>query len=168
MKKYICIGMIMLLLTGCGTAATFETLGDEYLPADPAAHRSVALELPEEAAAVASSSQLGQMYLCDGYDLLIQTMPSGNIDGTIRAVSGFDREDLTVIRVKTGDADRYEFVWTAAGESGDQVGRAVVLDDGYYHYVLTAMAAAAKAGSLHNQWDGIFRSFSLEDQTPES
>jgi hypothetical protein len=51
------------------------------------------------------------------------------------------------------------------GESGQLVCRAAVLDDGNYHYCLTAVAPAANAGELSEQWNALFASLRLEDKT---
>ena len=60
------------------------------------------------------------------------------------------------------NAKRYVCVWTAVGENGNQVGRLAVLDDGAYHYILTAMAEESIAGKLSGEvWDDVFSSFRL-------
>jgi len=47
---------------------------------------------------------------------------------------------IQVIKTAQDTYERYDFVWTAAGEDGLQTGRACILDDGNYHYALSAMA----------------------------
>ena len=60
-----------------------------------------------------------------------------------------------------GECDCYEFVWTAATDFGEQVGRAMILDDGSYHYTLTAMAPAEKAANYQEIWNGLFETFGI-------
>ena len=50
------------------------------------------------------------------YEILVETMASGDLDATLRSLTGYTADRLTVIRTQQNDADRYDFVWTAAGE----------------------------------------------------
>ena len=56
---------------------------------------------------------------------------------------------------------RWDWVWTAAGEGGDAVGRAAVLDDGVYHYCVSVMAEAGEAGALETQWSALMGSIEV-------
>jgi hypothetical protein len=58
--------------------------------------------------------------------------------------------------------ERYEFVWTSAVDGGEQIGRATILDDGDYHYVLSATVGAELIEEYQEIWNGIFESFYLE------
>lgn len=164
MKKWW-MGCIMILLvfsaSGCGAVETFETVADAYGDAAPAELRAVMLKLPEEAAAPTSDSEQGQLYLCENYEITLQTMEAGDLNRSIQTVSGYTQDVLTVVQTEQADVRRYEFVWTAAGEGGDQLCRGAVLDDGNYHYVLTAQADAQDAGELRQTWSEIFNSFGL-------
>ena len=160
-------GMILvtaaLLLTGCGAAETFETVGDIWAAAETSVPaRQVRLTLPEEAAAAAGTGDGETVYQCDGYELTSEVLSGGDLRRTVKAVSGFEPERLTILKTDRHGVNRYDFVWTAAGEEGEQVGRAAVLDDGRYHYVLTVQADAARSGQLAETWNQLFSGFSLE------
>lgn len=160
MKRYLLIGLLALLLTGCSEPKSFETMSDVYYEPDRAA-ATISVALPEEAAvSVMEHPTAGSIYLCDGYCVTVQTLPAGDLDATLREVTGFERENLTVMERTEGNERRYECVWAAAGEGGEQVGRAVVLDDGNYHYALTVMADAEEAGDMTTTWQQIVDSFS--------
>lgn len=152
---------VALLLSGCGATETFETVADVPVAGTPADHRAVSLALPDGASTPVSDSEYGMLYLCDGYEITVQTMDGGDLERTIRAVSGYDRDDLTVMQTQTQGFERYDFVWAAAGEDAQQIARAAVIDDGFYHYVLTAQADASDASNLRSTWNGIFASFAL-------
>ena len=83
------------------------------------------------------------------------------MEKTIQDISGYSSEELTVMQTSDGDFTRCEFVWTTAGESGDQVGRAAVIDDGSSHYVLSVMADAEVTQQYKEIWNGMFESFTL-------
>ena len=151
-----------LFLTGCGMAETFETVGDDLLQPVMGQIRQIDLDLPESAAApVMNEDDGGKLYLCDGYVLTVQTLDGGDLNRTVRNLSGFSVEDITILETHTQGIKRYDWVWSAAGEGGDQVGRAVVLDDGSHHYCVTVMADEQTAGSLDDQWTRLFATVAL-------
>ena len=56
---------------------------------------------------------------------------------------------------------RYEFVWVSAGERGDRLGRAVILDDGDYHYCMSVLRDADATEMSQVVWSDVFNSFAL-------
>ena len=63
-----------------------------------------------------------------------------------------------MIQTRQDGKDRYDFVWSAAGETGERLGRGAIVDDGNYHYCLSAMR---DPGDTEIPWRDIFSSFSL-------
>lgn len=164
MKKLCCVFLVMVMLSGCGTQSAFETIGDMLDMPVIAIKRDLQLQLPKEATApVLQSEDGGKLYLCDGYTLTVQTLSAGDLDRTMREVTGFSREQLTVMETDQKDYHRYECVWSAAAEEGEQVARSVILDDGYYHYAVTVMADFATAGELSQPWKDLLGSVTLSD-----
>lgn len=161
--RFVCLVLCGLLLAGCASAEVFETVAD--IPAEPviAPQMQIRVELPQDAAVcVMDDGEGAKMFLCDGYSLWIQTLPGGDLDRTVRTVSGFDRQGLQILERQDGQDRRYEWVWSSAGEAGDQLCRAVVLDDGEHHYCMAAMTAAEDAASLRDELDQVFASFGVE------
>ena len=143
MKKIGFVFLAALLLAGCSQVETAETVADVWEePISVAAPREVRLELPGEAVACAMESDTGRLYFGDGYEVMVQTLTGGDLNGTIRELTGFDREDITLIQTQAESPQRWEFAWAVAGEGGERVGRGVVLDDGNYHYCLTVLQDA--------------------------
>ena len=163
MKKLWLSLALLGLLTGCGAQESYETVADVPVQPVSAAMQQILLDLPEDVAApVLETPEGGALYVCDGYELWVQTLPGGDMARTVKAVSGFAPEDLTVLEQQAEGVKRYDFAWTSAGEQGARIGRAAVLDDGNYHYVLTAMCDALDAGELRGAWDTAFQSLSLD------
>lgn len=160
MKKWGIWFLLPLLLCGCGQEETFETIADEQVLSVMATPGQIQVDLPEDAVAPVLESEGEQIYLCDGYDILIEVKPAGDLTGTIRELSGREKEKLTVMETQWQNVTRYEFVWAAAGENGDRLGRAVVLDDGDYHYCMSVLRDAEGKDS-QIVWDQVFSSFSL-------
>ena len=134
---------------------------DEMVMPASAQPRKILLTLPEETLLPAMETDHGTLYLCDGYDVATQTMESGDLDATVRTISGFGMEELTIMQTKADDYTCYEFVWTAATDLGQQVGRAMILEDADYHYAICAVAPEKDAEEYQQIWNGIFDSVTI-------
>ncbi len=161
MKKYLWMLFPVLLLCGCNAQETVETISDEILLPVMAQPRDISVELPGETALPVVENDAGRIYLCDEYEIVLQTMDAGDLSRTIQTLSGMEREQLTVMETMSDDVTRYEFVWTSAGEQGEQLGRGVVLDDGTYHYCLSVLRSTEKADKSQINWNRVFQSFHL-------
>lgn len=162
MKKLWMILPLILLLTGCKAAKDLETVADEYVIPESQVPCSVFLALPEEAAlAVMDCPDGSKLYQCDGYTVLVQTLEGGDLGRSIRAVTGLDKQALTILKQKQGDLHRYSFSWAAASEGAQQICRGILLDDGITHYAVTVMADYTLAGVLDKQWQQLLGSAHL-------
>ncbi len=161
--KRICAALAaVFLLCGCAATPTFENLEDVYAPQE-VPQKQIQCALPKDAASQAIQNQQGSLYLCEDYEITLQTMAGENLDQTLKSLTGFGADSLTVMETQAGDYTRYECVWTAAGEGGDAVGRTAVLSDGSYHYCLSVMAPQEKVADLRQVWQDLFDSFTLTD-----
>ena len=162
MKKIAMVLLLPLLLSGCGAKETLETVADD-IPLQPvlAQPAEISVRLPDNAVSPVLESDSEQVYFCEDYEISIETRSSGDLGGTITALTGFDPEKLTIMHTATDGVDRYEFVWVSAGERGDRLGRAVVLDDGSYHYCMTVLRDAENPKMSQVVWSDVFSSFSL-------
>lgn len=159
--KIITMMILALLLSGCARAETYETVTDEAAQSILAQPREIFFDLAQEPVLPAMESDSGTLYLCGDFDVVVHTCQSGDMQNTVREVCGFLPEELTVIRIEEVDVDRYEFVWTSATDLGQEIGRATVLDDGNYHYILSATVDAELIEEYQEIWNGIFESFHL-------
>ena len=112
MKKMLWIVLAGLLLTGCSQAPAAETVMDVLEEPVLAQPREVRLELPGETVACAMESDSGRLYLGDGYEVMVQTLPGGDLDATIRSLTGFSREDITVMQTGELTCDAEDGVGT--------------------------------------------------------
>ena len=160
MKKY-CFLLAALLLCGCTSRETFETISDEIVAPVMAQPREISVRLPDNAVAPVLDSEGRQIYISEQYEIAIETLSSGDLNATVQTLSGYDKDKLTVMETQWEDVTRYEFVWVSTGERGDRLGRAVILDDGQYHYCLSVLRDAATAESCQVVWSDVFNSFTL-------
>ena len=161
MKKTILFLALALLLAGCGTEETWETVSDEWAQPVMAQPGDILVDLPGETAMPAMEGDSGRMYLAEDYEIYLQTLEAGDLEKTVQTLSGYEKEDLTVMHIQSQGISRYEFVWTCAGENGDRIGRAVVLDDGNYHYTMTVLRDADTTETSQIVWNDVFASFAL-------
>ena len=161
MKKWIVWITVFLMLTGCGAEPAMETVADVMaMPAVPEP-RAIAVALPGETSMPAMESDAGRSYMASDYEICIQTVTGGDLDATVQTMSGFSADELTLVTTQSGDLKRHDFVWAAAGEGGDLLGRGVILDDGIYHYTMAVLRNAHPADGSAVVWDGVFSSFRL-------
>lgn len=162
MRIVILMAVALLLLAGCGAPEEFETMLDVSYEQPVQTAAAIDLALPEEAAACfVGDPQAGTVYLCTDYTVSVVTLPGGDLDATLRTVTGFGADRLQPVQVYDGESKRYHCAWTAVGEGTEQTCRAVILDDGAYHYALTVMADSEKAGELQPAWQQLMDSFGL-------
>lgn len=158
MKRWLCCLLPVLMLCGCGAEETLETVADEWMVPAMAQPREVALRLPENLVMPVLEDADRKMYLGKDYEIMVETMASGDLDATLRSLTGYTGNRLTVIKTGQDDVERYDFVWTAAGEQGERLGRGTILDDGDYHYCLTVLRDEDEALVV---WQDVFESFAL-------
>lgn len=160
MKKWLMTVLCVLVLAGCAQPEDLETVNDTYVIPEIPEAQQVGFWLPE-GAALSVSEGTGELYLCDDFTALVQVFSSGDLDATLRSVTGYGKEKLELLGWKTEQGQRWECAWVSAGEAGDQIARTLILDDGNYHYTLTLQAEAEKGGELADAWNEIFRTFEL-------
>ena len=165
MKTWLKMGiaLLALMLSACGPEETpvLETVGQDACEqqAKPAAG-NMELMIPEEAVAEAmADGSGGELYTWDDHTLQLQTLESGDIRRTVESLTGFDYDSLTVMASKKGDLTYYQTVWSAAGEEGTLLGRALIADDGYYHYCVSLLSPeTSDSGEVY---DRICATFSV-------
>ena len=159
----ITVAVLALVLSACGPEETpvFESVGEQAYEQEsrPVAGR-IALMIPEEAVSEAMADGLGgALYTWEDHTLQLQTLDGGDIRRTVESLTGFDYDDLTVMASKKGDLMYYRTVWSTAGEEGTMLGRALIADDGYYHYCVSLLSPEdSDSGEVY---DRLCASFSV-------
>lgn len=163
MKKLIVLCLLAALLTGCKAQETFETVEDLPVVETTAVAQQFFVALPEDAATPTFQSETEEIFACEDYSISKQILESGDLERTFQTLTGKNREDLEVIQTAQETHDRYDFVWTSAGEEGLQLGRACILDDGNYHYTLTTMTREESFDEVRETIQDMFDSCKLLD-----
>lgn len=162
MKKIAACLLFALLLSGCAAEETFETIADELVVEVMAQPREISVQLPDNAVTPVMDGDSAQIFLSSDYEILMETLPAGDLNATVQAVSGYGKDRLTILSTRQDDITRHEFVWACAGEEGDRLGRAVILDDGHYHYCMSVLRDAETKEESQIVWSEVFNSFALK------
>lgn len=159
--KIVVLAILAALLCGCAGQEVYETVADEQLVPVIAQPGQITVKLPGEAALPVMENDSGRLYLCQDYEIALQTLAGGDVDGTLRTLTGYGREELTVLETLRSDMPCYEFTWACAGEGGDRIGQGILIDDGSYHYCMTVLWDAEKTRSGQTVWSEVFASFDV-------
>ena len=158
MKRWVWMMVLSVLLCGCKAEETLETVNDEWVVPAMAQPREISVRLPDNVVVPVMEQDGRKLYMGQNYEILLETLAAGDLNDTIRTISGFEKDHLTVLETCQADTERYDFVWTTTGEYGVRLGRAVVLDDGNYHYCMTVLRDAEESIVV---WQDVFSSFAL-------
>lgn len=161
MKKCCIMLVLAFVLCGCGAEETFETISDEIVASVMAQPREISVRLPDNAVSPVLESDTRQVYMSDEYEIVIETLASGDLNATMQALSGYSKDQLTIMETQQQNVTRFEFVWASAGEKGERLGRAVILDDGDYHYCMSVLRDAENTEKTQIVWSDVFNSFTL-------
>jgi len=162
MKKWLMGVTLMLVAVLCGcNGELYEVVGDVSTIEPDITPQKVRFEVPKDENITVMNTDKGVLYLGENYDISLQICPSGNLDQTMRAVTGYSRKQLAITELSEKNVDRYVCAWSAVSDEGELVGRCTILDDGRFHYCLTVLVKADMAGELRNTVDAVFADYSL-------
>ena len=163
MKK-LWILVLCVFLAGC-SQPVLETVSDIYETAPPAPYKQMILQLPSDASVQTMERSTGSsLYQGQNYWIATEVFPAGDLTGTLLSATGYDPENLQIFQTRQPDGIHYDCVFTSSSEAGDMVGRVCVVDDGQYHYVLTAMVSEESARSLqYGELSHLFDAFHVAD-----
>ncbi len=140
MKKLLWLLVLMVAFSACAEEAdpVFETVADAIVPAAVEA-KPIFVWMPNEAAAQTMAAE-GECYTWGQCELRVQTLDGGDIRRTMEALTGQKAEKLTVMEYERQGLQMYQTVWSMTGEEGITLGRAMVADDGHYHYCISLLS----------------------------
>ena len=140
MKKLVFLLVLMMCLCGCtDETPVMETVDDGIVEPVAAEPKPMAVWLPEGAAAQTMAGA-GECYTWGECELRLQTLDGGDIQATLRQLTGLSPDRLTVMEYERDGLQLYQTVWSATGEEGINLGRCMVADDGEYHYCLSLLS----------------------------
>lgn len=159
-KLWVLLPMLFALM-GCGQETVWETVGDTVLMTGAPVKQEISVTLPEDTVLPVMETDGGQLYMCRDFDVMVQTLDGGDLNRTIMEVSGKALSDLTVMETAQQDLRSYSFLWTAGTDTGETVNRCRILDDGNYHYAVTAQIPVEKEPEYREIITGMLETVTL-------
>lgn len=165
MKKGICLLLVLMLLSGCASEPVYETLGDVWENTEPvAAPGQIELALTDEAQMEAMESSDGaKVYRYGISEIRTEILTSGDLAATLSRITGMDCDMLTVIQREQDGMAIYETAWSVMGDEGMTLARAMVADDGAYHYCVSVIIPEEQAQQVSQVFQTIIDSVSITD-----
>ena len=167
MKKFLLLALCLALLSGCAAQSVWETVDDE-LPAIPAGGMEdaylVSIDVPDDAVAAAGSDDGASTCYEQpegDYEISVQTLLCSGADSAVRRLSGFEPEQLDVLRTTRFGLPEYQFAWYASGDEGGRLCRADVLCDWPYSYTVTFSVREECAAAYQAAAQQVFESICL-------
>ncbi len=162
MKKWFCILLAFLFMSGCGgPQPVMETVTDDmaqtvsYQP-----EYEILIYIPQDVT-VLSEDAAGtwEVYLHkDGdYRIETKTLFADTAQSAIRQITGLNAEELTVLETKRFDLPEYRFVWFSEGSNH----RADLVQDGEQFYCVIFSTAEAVGNSCKEIMTQVFASFGI-------
>lgn len=155
-----------VLLSGC-TAQTPELLivkdEVETFP-DSAVKYSIRVELPDGMTeAVSGGAYDERIYESeDGtYFVVTQILRGCRAEDAIRQMTGYDPENLGMIRTESSSVPEYRFSWCANGENGILTCSGIVAEDDAYCYCLSFCAEEQYAKACASAREQVMSGFGL-------
>lgn len=154
------------ILTGCAAQRTWETVNDT-LPVHTLQQKkacAVSFEVPQDAVAAASSAG-GAVRLyehADGdYEIAAQTIIGSSLDSVVQQLSGFEAEQLQILKTTRFGLPAYQFAWYTSGDEGGKLCRAGLIVDDPYCYAVTFCVRESCGAVYDDVADRVFASISL-------
>jgi hypothetical protein len=163
MRKWL-VGLFLLLsamLCSCTNAEDFEVISDTVVDFQMQEPAKVKLKIPDDAALSVMGSGDRLSYEGDHYQIIVQTLSSGDLDETLQIITGYSKKHLNPMKLTEENYNKYLCAWSAVSEEGEIVGRCAVLDDGRYHYCLSVLVGAQISGEMREEIDALFANYSL-------
>lgn len=167
MKHWVWIP-VLLLLCGCSTPV-WETVDD--LQPETAVSRQVQLfelqlQLPEQVQLLAADDA-GSLWATADSELEIEqrVFLTTDPDSAIRAISGFTKEQLTVLQTTRQGLPEYQFAWVSQTDRGARLYRADLILDGFTCYAVVCSSLEDSGEQYAFQARQVFSSLHLQKQT---
>lgn len=178
MKKGTILGLGLAVLLGLGgcagqTPVSWETVGDDIpvMATESKLTYQITFSVPEDAVRETLGGMDGTAYYTgkDGdYELIAQRLEADSLETVVKSLTGFRLDQLSPIRQREFDMDRYDFSWATTDEDGERVCRAAVLDDGGIYYAVTFSVEEESAKDCVDKMDSVFSTIGLQTEGTDS
>lgn len=166
MKRWTCLILLVLGLTGCTVSApAWETvedpLGRQTAMVRDGAY-TMAFDVPTGAAACVVGEGVQVYAQREGdYVITAQMLYASGVDSVIRRLTGLEPEQVQLLKTRRFGMEEYQFAWYAPGDEGGRLMQAAVLMDDLHGYALTFGVREGAGVSYADEVRQVFSSFNL-------
>lgn len=163
--RLICALGVLVLLTGCAKPV-WETVDDEVTVLPTALWQETAYEIQlglPQGLELVEQTENRCFYGVDADGLEVETCRflAADCDSAIRAVSGFEAEELTILQTRRFDLPEYQFAWVAQTEQGSRLYRADLILDEMDCYAVICSRPEQAGTTLDQEISQVFSTFGL-------
>ena len=164
MKILLIFVLLLYSMAGCGTQVVYETIGNSCEEPQPVAQPcELQLRLPEGTVMETMDADGSGYYTLGQWEIWTRVLPGGDLHQTLQTIAPVDPDGLTLIKREINGYECVETTWSAAGEEGESVVRAGVIQDGGYHYCICLCVPQSDAREAEELFGQIFRTAVLTD-----
>ncbi len=176
MKKMCCIALVvglLLTVTGCGEEKPQSSEENHCSLKDEKAlpRYDISVATPANAPELETFQGEGcQVFAQEDGDFYfaVQTLQADSLDALLMELTGKQQNSMTILTTWQQGMPRHDLNWVSAGESGLEVNRAAIIDDGSYYYTVTLTVPEDNAAEIFREQEDCFDSIWLtENQESE-
>lgn len=163
--RLIYLAAALLLLTGC-TQTVWETVDDESSSVPTASWQQTAYEIQlgvPQGLELMEQTENSAFYAGHSGGLEVETCRflSADCDSAIRAVSGFEAQELTILQTRRFDFPEYQFAWVAQTAEGSRLYRADLVMNDVDCYAVICSRPEEAGTALDQEISQVFSTFGL-------
>lgn len=154
---------LLVLLSGC-SRPVWETVDDEQPLAAaaswPETAYEIAIGLPEGMQKL-EETEKSQLYGSEQLEVETSRFLTASLDSAVRTVSGYEAEELTILKTSRFGLPEYQFAWVCQTDQGSRLYRADLILDDVNCYAIVCSRPEAAGGTLDSEIRQVFSTIGL-------
>ena len=168
--RMVWLAALLLFLSGCtARSVVWETVDDE-VPLEAASWlegaKVLSFAVPADAAEQAQEERPGLAVYEQtdrDYEITSEVLLASDLGSAVRRVSGFDADQLEILKTSRCGREEYLFAWYAGGDEGGRLCRASLMPDGLRWYAVTFRVREGLGTLYDNTAKLVFSSITLSE-----
>lgn len=161
--KSVCLVLMVLLLSGCSAVPVWETVDDSMLE-QPAMWRDqsyvIQIDLPDSAVPMGEMEGI-RRYEAGNMEVETCTFLASDINIAVRYLTGFEKDQLTVLELTRFGLPEYRFAWCCQTDEGVRIYKADLIQDQMVYYAVVCSTPEEACLQYEQDVRQVFASFGL-------
>ena len=165
MKRIALAVLCLMLFSGCAKS-TWETVDDTHLSTKvtylPDQTYKISFELPEDVSLLESTDGWC-IYgtVDDGLEVETRQFVASSLSSAVEMLSGFEAEDMSILKLQNDDVSEYRFAWVTNSELGNRICTADLLMHGVECYAIVCSTDETSGTAYSEEVRQIFATYEL-------